>query len=155
MKQLWNCSGSSRENTSPKVSWDGMPPGSSKKVWNYSSLLQPNISICTHESAPQMIAQMAMVMMSSSLCRLERSILGSSKVAKQSIMDVPFDFAMNHLPSLHADGTILYISKNLIKTRLPWAPLSPAGTLLSSNVEWTQTDRPRVLELSVSIESAK
>ena len=32
------------------------------------------------------------------------------------------------------------------------------GTLLSSNLtwlEWTQTDRPRVLKFSVSIESAK
>ena len=51
-KQLWNCSGSRRENTSQKVSWDGMPLGSSKKLLNHSSLLRPNISICTHESAP-------------------------------------------------------------------------------------------------------
>ena len=37
----------------------------------------------------------------------------------------------------------------------PAARPSPAGTLLSSNVEWTQTDRPRVLKLSVLIESVK
>ena len=43
-KHCWNCSGSSRENTSPKVSWEGIPLGSSKKVRNHSSLLLPNIS---------------------------------------------------------------------------------------------------------------
>ena len=35
MQHCWNCSGSSREKTSPKVSWDGMPWGSSRKVWNH------------------------------------------------------------------------------------------------------------------------
>ena len=45
MQHCWNCSGSNREKTSPKVSWDGMPWGSSRKVWNHSSLLLPNNSM--------------------------------------------------------------------------------------------------------------
>ena len=40
-------------------------------------------------------------------------------------------------------------------TPFPTAPPSPAGTLLSSNLEWTQTDRPRVPESSVSIEAVE
>ena len=36
--------------------------GNSRKVWNHSSLLLPKSSTCTQESAPQMMAQMAMAM---------------------------------------------------------------------------------------------
>ena len=63
-----------RENTSAEgvVRWDAP---SSRKVRNHSSLLRPNNSTNTQESAPQMVAQMAMAMMSSSLCRLLRSCL--------------------------------------------------------------------------------
>ena len=103
-KQLWNCSGSRRENTSPKVSWDGMPLGSSKKLLNHSSLLRPNISICTHESAPQIVAQMATAMMSSSLCRLVRSIRGSFGVLqgrKPTDNRCTFRFHHDIPPSLH------------------------------------------------------
>ena len=82
MKQLWNCSGSRRAKTSPKVSWEGTPLGNSRKVWNHSSLLLPKSSTCTQESAPQMVAQMAMAMMSTSLWRRVRSTLGSSRSAK-------------------------------------------------------------------------
>ncbi len=38
MKQRWNWSGSNRAKTSPKVSWEGMPLGNSKKDLNHSSL---------------------------------------------------------------------------------------------------------------------
>ena len=65
MKHSWKRSGSKRENTSPKVSWEGIPLGRPRKERNHSSLLLPNISTWTQESAPQMTAQMAMVMMSS------------------------------------------------------------------------------------------
>ena len=94
IKHSWKRSGSSRENTSPKVSWDGMPFPSSRKVRNHSSLLLPNISTWTHESAPQITAQMAIVMMSSNWCRLHRSILGSSKSPKYSIIDAPLPLSI-------------------------------------------------------------
>ena len=94
IKHSWKRSGSSRENTSPKVSWDGMPLGRSKKVRNHSSLLLPNISTWTHESAPQITAQMATVMTSSNWCRLHRSILGSSKSPKYSIIDAPLPLSI-------------------------------------------------------------
>ena len=63
-KQRRNCSGSSRENASLKVPWEGMPLGRSRKPRNRSSLLLPDISAQTHESAPQITAQMAMAAMS-------------------------------------------------------------------------------------------
>ena len=47
-----------------------------------------------------MVAQMAMAMMSSSLCRLLRSILGSSKEAKQAIIDAPSPFIITTTPYL-------------------------------------------------------
>ena len=43
-KHSWNRSGSKRENTSPKVSRDGMPLGRSRKERNHSSLLLPKSS---------------------------------------------------------------------------------------------------------------
>ena len=44
------------------MSWEGMPLGRSRKERNHSSLLLPNNSTYTHESAPQMTAQMAMAL---------------------------------------------------------------------------------------------
>ena len=108
IKQLWNCSGSKRENTSPKVSWHGMPPGSSRNVRNHSSLLRPNISICTHESAPQIVAQMAMAMMSSSLCRLLPSILGPSTKKQSSLKSMGLPLSPSPPPRTQLDNHILH-----------------------------------------------
>ena len=130
IKHSWKPSGSSRENTSPKVSWDGMPFPSSRKVRNHSSLLLPNISTWTHESAPQITAQMAIVMMSSNWCRLHRSILGSSKSPKYSIIDAPLPLSITpYDPPSHS---LSHPKPSLSSiTRLPWAEWAfcagPAG----------------------------
>ena len=62
MKRSWKFRASMREKTRPKVSWDGIPLGSSRKVSNHSILALPKVSI-----SPQMTAQMATAMMSPSL----------------------------------------------------------------------------------------
>ncbi len=115
IKQLWNRAGSRRENTPPK----SLPPrkrgcrgrgcrGATPelapchdrgKVLNHSSLLSPKSSICTQLPAPQIPAQIAIVTMSKRLRRLARSIPGSSKDSKQSIMDAlsPFTITPSHL----------------------------------------------------------
>ena len=67
-----------------------------------------------------MVAQIAMTMMSSNWCRLQRSILGSSKASKLSMMDALFPpfTTPPHLsftsPASHATPTLPSI------TRLPW-----------------------------------
>lgn len=50
----------------PKVSWDGMPPGSARNVRSHVAFARPNVSTATHPSAPQITAHNATVMMSSS-----------------------------------------------------------------------------------------
>ena len=67
MKRSWKFRASMMEKTRPKVSWDGIPLGSSRKVSNQSSLAFPKVSISTQLSAPAMTAQMATAMMSPSL----------------------------------------------------------------------------------------
>ena len=89
IKQRWNCSGSSRAKTSPKVSWEGIPLGSSRKVLNHSSLQLPKSSISTQLSAPQIVPQMAIDTISKRWCRLVRSILGSSNAWKYSTKGAP------------------------------------------------------------------
>ena len=84
MKQAPNWSGSSRPNTRPKVSWDGMPWGSRKNRLNHSRRALPNSSISTQLSAPQITPQMVMTMLSSNSWRLARSARGSTSPAKCS-----------------------------------------------------------------------
>ena len=75
---------------------------------------------------------------------------------------------MKELGPALRDMTALYRELDQLRTGLagvrylgcgPRRSLRPhplrQGTLLSSNLEWTQIDRPRVLKLSVSIESAE
>ena len=83
-KQARNCSGLIRANTLPKVACDGMPLGSTRNLSKNARLSLPNCSISTQSSAPQMTAQMAMVMMSSSSCSFVRSTLGSPNALKRS-----------------------------------------------------------------------
>ena len=70
---------------------------------------------------------MAMATMSSSLCRLVRSILGSSRVAKQSRIDAPPCLTTTASPH-RSDSLILYFYKTLIKMRLPWGATGGAVT---------------------------
>ena len=54
-----------RKDPPEGVSCEGIPFGSTRKVRNHLSLAFPNFSIPVQPSAPQITAQMAMVMMSS------------------------------------------------------------------------------------------
>ena len=55
-KQARNSSGSSRAKTRPKVSCDGMPPGSARKVRSQASFAWPNVSIATATGSATPIA---------------------------------------------------------------------------------------------------
>jgi hypothetical protein len=76
--------GSRAAKTRPKVSWEGMPLGKSKKVRNQTSLAFPNSSISTQLSAPQITAHTAITMISSRWWCLVRSTRGSLSGAKWS-----------------------------------------------------------------------
>src|SRR4030067_206811 len=78
------------ENTRPKVSWEGMPLGSSKNCFNHSCFVSPNNSMSSQVSAPHITAHMAMAMMSIKLCSFPRSILGSSMSLKCSTIATAF-----------------------------------------------------------------
>ena len=88
--------------------------GSSRKVRNHSSLPLPNSSTWTHESASQM------AMMSNNWCRLQRSILGSSNLSKQSIYGcaLPVPHHSPVCPSHHWTRMLCPVYQFI--TRLPW-----------------------------------
>ena len=93
------------------------PLGRSRKERNHSSLLLPNNSTYTQESAPQMTAQRAMVMMSSSWCRLQRSILGSSKAPRHSPIEVFLPSLIAPPIHLHNPGFLL-LAKSAIRNAI-------------------------------------
>jgi hypothetical protein len=66
-----------------------------KIVLTIYTLHHASISISSHVSAPQMTAQIAIVMISVNLCNFERSILGSSISLKNSaIVSFGFNFTV-------------------------------------------------------------
>jgi hypothetical protein len=81
-KHCSNAPGASNEKTRPKVSWAGMPLGSSKNCRNHVSLARPNAATPTQSSAPQITAAIAITTMSISLWRRLLASRGSSRVEK-------------------------------------------------------------------------
>ena len=73
-----------------------------------------------------MTAQSAMVMMSSSWCRLQRSILGSSKAPRHSPIEVFLPSLIAPPIHLHNPG-FLFLAKSATYTRLPCIVLSFAS----------------------------
>jgi len=73
--------GSRRLKTSPRVSWEGMPWGRSRKVFSQASLALPYWATAAQPSAPQITAKRAMVRRSISLWR-RLGLLGSGIVLK-------------------------------------------------------------------------
>jgi len=69
--------GSSRENTRPKVSWEGTPLGNSRNCRNQSRRFLQNMAISTQESQPAITPPRAMTIMSTNLCRVLRRTRGS------------------------------------------------------------------------------
>jgi hypothetical protein len=84
-KQAWKASGSSAAKTRPKVSWQGIPPGSGRKVRSQGSFASANVTIPTKPSAPHSVAHRAIVRISSSRCCLVRSTRGSGRAAKCAV----------------------------------------------------------------------
>ncbi len=70
IKEFLNSSGLIRTKTRSNVSADGIPWGSSKNFLNKLCFALPNSAICSKLSALQMTAQIAIVIISISLCLL-------------------------------------------------------------------------------------
>src|SRR5580704_16757541 len=79
--------GLSKAKTRPKVSWEGMPYGSSRKVSRKSSLLMPYLATSIQESAPAVTARMVMAMISHRLCNRICCRRGSGTSAKHWRME--------------------------------------------------------------------
>ena len=92
-----NWCGSSKANTRPKVSCDGIPFGNSRYFANHFRLLIPNSSTSTHPSHPARKPHRAMTNISTSLCRLRRLTLGSITLSKQMNGLLPESRSMIHL----------------------------------------------------------
>ena len=80
LKHSRNDWGSSAGKRRLKVSWLGMPPGSSRKVLRHSSLARPKSSMSLKPSPPQSSVQTAMTSRSISRCSLVRATRGSGKI---------------------------------------------------------------------------
>ena len=76
-KASWNWSGSIIWNTRLIVSWEGIPPGSSRNVSSHSFLEYAQSSISFQVSIPQRIAVTAMMIISRNLCLWLYGALGS------------------------------------------------------------------------------
>src|ERR1700678_376426 len=100
-KHSLNSLGSRRQKTLRKVSWLGMPLGNSSKPRRNSNLAFPKCSNSTKLSAPQSMAQTAIMRISINECSLVRSIRGSSMTAKWDIKLSAGDFL--GIPSLSQD----------------------------------------------------
>ena len=100
-KQRWNWSGSRAAKTRPKVSWEGMPLGRSRKVSNHSRLALPN---CLHRhplvGAADDRAQGDGQDGRAGDARLVCSTRGSVRVAKCSVIVEPGDAAMTSLRAM-------------------------------------------------------
>jgi hypothetical protein len=81
-KQRSNAAGSRRAKTRPKVSWDGMPPGRSRNVASHLCLQRPHSATCSHPSAPQTTAKIAITTRSCSLWVTWLPVRGSGRPEK-------------------------------------------------------------------------
>ncbi len=90
-----NSSVLSNKNTRRKVSCEAIPPGNSKNLLNHSCLARPNSAISSQLSAPQMLAQMAIIKISTYKCRFVRSTRGSVICCKLSKSDLLVSFSIN------------------------------------------------------------
>ncbi len=114
IKHAWNCSGSRRANTRPNVSSDGIPFSKTMNCLSQSSRSWPNMVMSFHVSAPPMMAQMAAVMMSRSLCSVRCLPRGSSSAPKCSASDTPIAFIGTlqrfppRIPPLPSSRSFLY-----------------------------------------------
>lgn len=103
VKKLFsNSSGFILENTLLLVSWDGMPLDSSRIVSSHSCFTFPNCSISSHTSAPQITAQIAIMMISINLCNFVRSIRGSTIFPKLSSHEIICLFFMKLFTDLRS-----------------------------------------------------
>ncbi len=115
--------GLSSAKTRPKVSWEGMPLASSRKVRRNSSLLTPYLATSTQESAPEMTAKMVTAMISQRLCNRKCSRRGSATSAKHSRMEtvVALDMILllrERVPS-EKNHSHVHLSKSRAQIRIP------------------------------------
>src|ERR1700734_2775323 len=81
-KHAWKADGLIRAKTRRRVSFEGIPSGSSRKVCNHSALVRPYRAMSPHVLQPQITPQMTRPMMSRRECRRQRDRRGSVKWAK-------------------------------------------------------------------------
>src|SRR5581483_9647208 len=89
-----NAAGCTNANTRQKVSWEGMPLGSSRNVLRKSNFLAPYAATATQESAPEITPRMVMAMMSQRWCKRPCSRRGSGTSAKHWRMETGLAFDM-------------------------------------------------------------